>query len=114
LRIQENFLVVAILAVSLWVFQMPSPASQTFLRELDMNGAERHGRPSNVARTIRAGARIKLWTAATKLPAGTELNMEKGFSTPLNKPRPYKITSTGKLIDDALGARPWKPRYART
>jgi hypothetical protein len=40
--------------------------------------------------------------------------MEKGFSTPLNKPRPYKITSTGKLIDDALGARPWKPRYART
>jgi hypothetical protein len=54
---------------------MPTPDSQTFLRELDK----------------------KLWTAADKLPAGTEILKERGSSV-----CSYKITSTGKLIDDAL------------
>ncbi|MEY4569059.1 MAG: hypothetical protein RLZZ398_498 [Verrucomicrobiota bacterium] len=51
--------------------------SETFLRELDK----------------------KLWTAADKLPAGTGILKERGRLA-----HPYKITSTGKLIDDALEA----------
>ncbi len=53
---------------------------------------------------VPALARWKTLQDSAKLPAGTEINMEKGFSTPLNKPRTYKITSTGKLIDVALEA----------
>jgi type I restriction enzyme M protein len=53
---------------------------------------------------VPALARWKTLQDSVKLPAGTEINMEKGFSTPLNKPRSFKITSTGKLIDDALEA----------
>ena len=55
---------------------MPHTSSQTFLRELDK----------------------KLWTAADKLPVGTEIK-ESGRLA-----HQYKITSTGKLIDDALEA----------
>ena len=55
---------------------MSHSSSQTFLRELDK----------------------KLWTAADKLPPGTEIK-ERGRLA-----HPYKITSTGKLIDDALEA----------
>ena len=54
---------------------MSHNSSQTFLRELDK----------------------KLWTAADKLPAGTGILKERGRLGHL-----YKITSTGKLIDDAL------------
>lgn len=53
---------------------------------------------------VPALARWKTLQDSAKLPAGTEINMEKGFATPFNKARPYKITSTGKLIDDALEA----------
>ena len=56
---------------------MPHTSSQTFLRELDK----------------------KLWTAADKLPAGTGILKERGRLA-----HPYKITSTGKLIDAALEA----------
>ena len=101
------------------------PSSQPFRRELDMNGAERHGRPSNVARRVRAGARIQLWPAAglgecrydiaknvfplpalarwkssppsAKLPAGRQIPKGAGRLV-----HPSKIT--GKLIDDALEA----------
>ena len=55
---------------------MSHSSPQTFLRELDK----------------------KLTTAADKLPAGTEIK-ESGRLA-----QPYKITSTGKLIDDALNA----------
>ena len=55
---------------------MSHSSPQTFLRELDK----------------------KLWTAADKLPVGTEIK-ESGRLA-----QPYKITSTGKLIDDALNA----------
>ena len=55
---------------------MSHSSSQTFLRGLDK----------------------KLWTAADKLPPGTEIK-ESGRLA-----HPYKITSTGKLIDDALEA----------
>ena len=51
---------------------MSHSSPQTFLRELDK----------------------KLWTAADKLLAGTEIK-ESGRLA-----HPYKITSTGKLIDD--------------
>ncbi|MFM2297817.1 MAG: hypothetical protein RL117_1524 [Verrucomicrobiota bacterium] len=53
---------------------------------------------------VPALARWKTLQDSAKLPAGTEIHMEKGFATPFNKARPYKITSTGKLIDDALEA----------
>ena len=55
---------------------MSHSSSQTFLRELDK----------------------KLWTAAAKLPPGTEIK-ESGRLAHL-----YKITSTDKLTDDALEA----------
>ncbi len=55
---------------------MPPSDSQIFLRELDK----------------------KLWTAADKLPAGTEIK-ERGRLA-----HSYKFTSTGKFIDDALEA----------
>ncbi len=56
---------------------MPHTTSQAFLRELDK----------------------KLWTAADRLPVGTEILAERGSSV-----RSSKITSTGKLIEDALEA----------
>jgi type I restriction-modification system DNA methylase subunit len=110
-----------------------------------MNGAKRHGRPSNVARRVRAGARLKLWTSADKLRSNldaavykhavlgliflkyvsdsfaqrqAEITVKNG-KTETSPPHSasttgYKITSTGKLIDDALETRYWKPPYAPT
>ena len=56
---------------------MPHSSSQIFLRELDK----------------------KLWTATDNLPVHTGGLKESGRLA-----HPYKITSTGKLIDDALEA----------
>ena len=56
---------------------MPHSSSQIFLRELDK----------------------KLWTATDNLPVHTGGLKEGGRLA-----HPYKITSTGKLIDDALEA----------
>ena len=62
---------------------MPHTASQTFLRELDK----------------------KLWTAADKKWAqASRLSLEDGKDTGKMPVLHYKITSTGKLIDDALKA----------
>lgn len=63
---------------------MPPSDSQTFLRELD--------------KKLPALARWKTSQNSAKLPAGTGTTVKKGKSTTDN------ITSTGRLIDDALEA----------
>ncbi len=90
---------------------MPQTDSQTFLRELDKKlwtAADklRSNLDAAVYKHAVLGLILHKYVSDSfaQLPAGTEINMEMGFSTPLNKPRSYKITSTGKFIDDALEA----------
>ncbi len=89
---------------------MPHTSSQTFLRELDKKlwtAADKLRSNLDAAvykQAVLGLIFLKYVSDSAKLPAGTEINMEKGFSTPFNKPRTYRITSTGKLIDDALEA----------
>lgn len=116
---------IEIVSLRLGNHSMPHTSSQTFLREFDMNGAERPGRPSNVARRVHARARIKYfsdsfalakgekgghWSGATKTsPQGCPKG-RRGGANQYFKPKsivrlivemiePYK----GRIYDAAMG-----------